>query len=310
MPVATIVIVTYNRKDELRRAVVSALAQSGDVEVLVLDDCSTDGTDEMMRTEFPQARYVRAEKNVGYIVHRNNASDLARSEILISIDDDAEFSSSRVVEQTLQDFNDPRIGAVAIPYIDVNIEPGVRQTGRDLNSIWLAEAFIGTAYAIRKEVFDAIGRFRAEFVHQGEESDFCLRMLDRDYVVRFGTADPILHHESAQRVRPRVMKFSSRNWVINILFNYPFPHLFAHLASKHVNAMRRGFKKRMYSPTPIGIIAGYWYALPRLWQRRPVRSKTLALFERLRRKGSVRLEDSGVALPQRKAPPDAPANAI
>src|SRR5688572_32325456 len=109
MPVATIVIVTYNRKEDLRRAVASAVNQSVDVEVLVLDDCSTDGTDVMMQEEFPQARYVRAETNVGYIVHRNRAADLATGSVLFSLDDDAEYSTPQVVEQTLRDFDDPRI---------------------------------------------------------------------------------------------------------------------------------------------------------------------------------------------------------
>lgn len=293
MPVATIVIVTYNRKEDLRRAVHSALGQSGDVEVLVMDDCSTDGTDEMMRDEFPTARYVRAETNVGYIVHRNRAADLANGDVLISIDDDAEFSTPDVVAQTVCDFNDPRIGAVAIPYIDVKIEPGVRQAGPDLDSCWLISSFIGTAYAVRKEVFKEIGRFREEFRHQGEESDFCLRMLDRGYVVRRGTADPILHHESPKRIRARIMWHASRNWVIGILYNYPMPEMLLHLAVKNVNAFRLGLRTRMKA-APFGVLAGYRYALPRLKERKPVRRSTLALFERLRRGGAMRLEEAGI----------------
>jgi GT2 family glycosyltransferase len=294
MPVATIVIVTFNRKEDLRRAVASALGQSADVEVLVLDDRSTDGTDAMMEAEFPQARYVRAETNVGYIVHRNRAADLATGPILFSLDDDAEFSTPHVVEQTLRDFDDPRIGAVAIPYIDVKIDPTVRQAAPGEQGRWLIDAFRGTAYAVRKDVFIATGRFREEFRHQGEESDYCLRMLDRGFVVRRGTADPILHHESPQRDRSRVLWHSSRNWVLNILFNYPMPDMLAHLASKNYHAMKRAFTGGMYTAAPSGLFAGYLFALKRAGLRKPVRRSTLARFERIRRRGPLRLEDAGL----------------
>jgi glycosyltransferase involved in cell wall biosynthesis len=293
MPDATIVIATYNRKDDLRRAVASALQQYGDVEVLVLDDCSTDGTGEMVQTEFPAARYVCAEQNVGYIVNRNRAADLATAPILISIDDDAEFSTTDVVSQTLQNFNDPRIGAVAIPFIDVKVSPAIRQAGPDAESTWLIASFIGTAYAIRKDVFSQVGRFREEFRHQGEESDLCLRMLDQGYVVRRGTAEPILHHESPKRVRARIMKYASRNWVIGILYGYPMPEMLLHLAVKNFNALRLCFRRASLAPLQ-GMLAGYAHALPRLKQRKPVRRSTLALFERLRRGGPLRLEEAAI----------------
>lgn len=292
MPVATIVIVTFNRKDDLRRAVASALRQSVDVEVLVLDDCSTDGSDRMIREEFPAVRYVRAEANAGYIVQRNRAADLAQGEFIFSLDDDAEFSTPDVVAQTLRDFSDPRIGAVAIPYIDVLIDPTVRQAAPDTHQPWLIETFRGTAYAVRKNVFVATGRFREEFRHQGEESDFCLRMLDRGFVVRRGSSAPILHHESPKRDRPRVLRNSCRNWVINVLFNYPMPEMFAHLAAKNFNGIVRGWRRRMYAAGPAGVLAGYAYALSRIGRRKAVRRSTLALFERIRRRGPIALADA------------------
>jgi glycosyltransferase involved in cell wall biosynthesis len=46
---ATVVITTKDRKGELRTAVQSAVEQTADPEVLVLDDGSTDGTAEMAR---------------------------------------------------------------------------------------------------------------------------------------------------------------------------------------------------------------------------------------------------------------------
>jgi GT2 family glycosyltransferase len=291
MPVATIVIVTFNRKDDLRQALHSALRQRGDLEILVIDDVSTDGTDEMMRAEFPTVRYVRAEKNVGSIVHRNRAAGLAKGEIIISMDDDAEFSTPDVVGQTLRDFDDPRIAAVAIPYIDVKVDPEPRQAAPDKEGRWLIASFRGTAFALRRDVFIETGLMRGEFRQQGEETDLCLRMLDRGYVVRRGRSDPILHNESPKRIRSRQLWYSTRNWCAIVLLNYPLPDMIVHLAAKNVNALRRGLKNRMIGAAVQGILAGYWFGLQHVGKRKPVRRSTLKLYEKIRRRGPIRLED-------------------
>src|SRR6266487_4668786 len=111
---ASVVIITRNRKEELRRALRSVLVQNVPIEVIILDDGSTDGTAAMVSTEFSQVRLHSFDDSRGLIVRRNQAAALATADILVSIDDDAEFSSPNVIERTLKDFSDRRIGAVAI----------------------------------------------------------------------------------------------------------------------------------------------------------------------------------------------------
>src|SRR6266571_3973401 len=78
MPEATVVIVTRNRKEKAKAAIESALAQIGDVEVLVMDDGSTDGTADYVRQQFPQVQLFRSEQQVGYVVHRSDAARHAK----------------------------------------------------------------------------------------------------------------------------------------------------------------------------------------------------------------------------------------
>ena len=58
---ATVVITTKNRKNDLMVAVKSALNQTAAPEVLVVDDGSTDGTADLIRSEFPTVRVDRHE---------------------------------------------------------------------------------------------------------------------------------------------------------------------------------------------------------------------------------------------------------
>lgn len=72
MPSVSAVIATFNRAPELRTALSRLLAQTHPVaEILVVDDGSTDGTDAMVRAEFPTVRYVRLPHNAGLIYARN-----------------------------------------------------------------------------------------------------------------------------------------------------------------------------------------------------------------------------------------------
>ena len=82
--VKTLVIIpTYNRKDALRRCLAAVTNQDyPDYEVIVVDDGSTDGTEDMVRREFPQAYYLRQQPNRGPAAARNRGIDAASGELL------------------------------------------------------------------------------------------------------------------------------------------------------------------------------------------------------------------------------------
>ena len=126
-PAASVVIPTLNRREMLRDCILAALAQTVPVEIVVVDDGSTDGTGEMVKQEFPQVKYRRFEGPNGPAFIRNRGSEMARGDILFPIDDDAIMVSPDTVQQTLRDFDDSRIGAVAIPFINVRINDTVHQ---------------------------------------------------------------------------------------------------------------------------------------------------------------------------------------
>src|SRR5262245_26610395 len=206
---ATIVIATKDRKDDLRRAIRSAIRQTEPVEILVLDDGSTDGTSEMVRSEFPQVRLERTPVSHGYVSQRNRGALLSSGEIIFSIDDDAEFSTPHVVEQTLDRFSHPRVAAIAIPYVEPHKSNQEFQKAPDSDTIWVTDSFRGTAHALRRDVFLELGGYREQTIHQGEEMDFCIRLLNNGYVVRLGLGDVIIHHE-AQRDLRRIAFYGRR----------------------------------------------------------------------------------------------------
>jgi glycosyltransferase involved in cell wall biosynthesis len=282
---ASVVITTKNRKEELRNAIKSALAQTISLEVLVIDDGSTDGTAAMVRSEFPTVRLDRSEASVGYIVQRNRAARLADGDIIFSLDDDAVFASSHTVVQTLQEFSHPQVGAVAIPYLEPHKSPMVHQQAPSYDGIFITDDFIGTAHALRKDVFLQLGGYRESLVHQGEEMDFCIRMLAAAYVVRLGRADAIHHLESPRRDFRRMDFYGRRNDILFAWHNVPWLHLPLHLLGTTLNGFVAAGRAGRHLKMLQGIASGYVGCFRRWNERQPVSAKVYRLQRTLKKNG-------------------------
>jgi glycosyltransferase involved in cell wall biosynthesis len=279
----TVVITTRNRREELRTALRSAFSQSVPIEVLVLDDGSTDGTSEMVSSEFPQARLYSFRESSGYIVRRNEAARLASSEIIVSIDDDAEFSSRHVVEKTLREFDHPRIAAVAVPFRNVPQDETDHQRSPLPGVRFVTDSFIGTAHAVRRDVFLSMGGYREELVHQGEEKDLCIRLLNAGYVVRLGSSDRTNHYESPVRDFARMDYYGRRNDVLFAWQNVPMPYLPLHLTATILKGAlyavtRARYPMKMFT----GLLGGLGEIVRGQAPRAPVTRATYRLHRRLK----------------------------
>jgi glycosyltransferase involved in cell wall biosynthesis len=281
---ATVVLTTKNRRDDLRSALESVTEQrDAAIETIVIDDGSTDGTGEMIRSQFPQVRLERRDVSAGYIVRRNEAARLATAPIIFSIDDDAAFSSPSTVAQTLGEFDAARVGAVAIPFINVNQDDVVRQRAPDDGRLYEMFSYIGTAHAVRRDLFNQLGGYREFFFHQNEEMDFCIRLMDAGYVVRVGRADPIHHFESPKRVRSRMTIYGRRNDILFTMLNVPAIDLPVHLAGTSYKGLAAGIRQGHPVWAIQGLLRGYGAALSRLSLRRPVSRATYKRFRALKR---------------------------
>ena len=296
---ATIVITTRNRRDDLCRAIESALGQTVPVNVLVIDDHSSDGTVDAVRQRYPNVHVESRPTAAGCIVRRNEAARIATSDYIFSIDDDAVFSTPRVVEQTLGDFDaDPRIAAVAIPCIDIVKSDQLRQPLPDRRGVYVTSEYIGTAHAVRRDLFLKLGGYREMLVHQGEERDFCVRLLDAGYFVRLGTADPIHHFESPMRDLRRRDRLGQRNNVLYAWHNAPAIDLPVHLLGTTFKTLRFGVRYGTPIRTAHHVAIGYWDCIRFASTRLPVSRAAWRLNRSLRKAGAMPLNEAISRLPR------------
>ena len=87
MSSVTVVITTYNRAQFLKRAVQSALQAGSELEVIIVDDCSTDETPDLC-AKLTDVRYIRLTKNQGLAHARNAGAAESSSEFIAFLDDD------------------------------------------------------------------------------------------------------------------------------------------------------------------------------------------------------------------------------
>jgi len=102
MHLVSVIMPTYNCAGFLKAAIESVLCQScGDFELIILDDGSTDNTNEIVLKYLPdpRVRYIRKEKREGLSAARNTAIDLAKGEFLAFLDADDIFLKHKVRDQ-------------------------------------------------------------------------------------------------------------------------------------------------------------------------------------------------------------------
>ncbi len=85
----SVVIATYNRKTQLKSCLTAVSRQTfPPIEIIIVDDASTDGTEEMIANQFPHIKYLRLMHNGGPAIARNRGVQTAKGDIIAFTDDD------------------------------------------------------------------------------------------------------------------------------------------------------------------------------------------------------------------------------
>lgn len=122
-PLVSFVLPTYNRLAWIGEAVMSILSQSEkNIELIVIDDGSTDGTweflDEWLKNE-SRVVLVRNEKNMGAGPSRHKGAEMAMADIICICDSD-DINEIERAKKTLEWFEkNPKSELVTFPYVSI-----------------------------------------------------------------------------------------------------------------------------------------------------------------------------------------------
>jgi GT2 family glycosyltransferase len=226
----SVIIVNWNSRDFLDRCLQS-FAQapcSRSVEIIVVDNASSDGSPEMVAERFPEVRLIRNQENLGFAKANNQAIRISRGRYISLVNSDVEVLPGCL--DALADFLDSHseVGNVG-PRI-LNADRSLQSSCRRFPTLWnnfcmaagLATLFrgsrvfcgehmryfrydrtlavdvlVGCFWMMRRAAVEAVGLLDEDFFIYGEDVDWCLRCRQAGWQVLFFPGAEAIHHRGA-----------------------------------------------------------------------------------------------------------------
>ncbi len=222
----SILIVNWHSRDYLQRCLESVEATCRELspQVIVVDGASFDGCDQMMARQFPSAKFIQSEHNIGFGRCNNLGLAQINSDLVLLLNPDTELHNGALARlmQVLDD--NPEYGIVSGRLLnsDGTLQSSCVQSlptpiNQALDCDFLRKVFpasrlwgTGAAFAsetpieveavsgacmlLRTEVFRGLGGFRDDYFMYGEDIDLCYRVRAQGLKVIFVPDAKTVHH--------------------------------------------------------------------------------------------------------------------
>ncbi|MEK7524959.1 MAG: glycosyltransferase family 2 protein [Patescibacteria group bacterium] len=231
-PDLSIIIVNYNTSDLLAdclRSVFAAAAPKNGLEVIVVDNASSDGSSQMVAGQFKQVKLVRNKANLGFARANNEGSKVAKGKYLLFLNSDTVVKRYSLVKPLKFLKNHPKVGAVTIKLIlgdgslDIDNHRGFPTPWasfchffglsglfphstifnpyhlglKKLNRIHAIPVAAGSFLLMPAKLFDQIGRWDEAYYFYGEDIDLCYRLNEAGYKIIYYPKVSTIHLKGA-----------------------------------------------------------------------------------------------------------------
>ncbi len=288
-PLVSIVILNWNKKDEVRESIASVFKQTyKNFEVIVVDNNSTDGSREMLENSGLDIRLIKLEENKGVAGGRNIGIKTAKGDFIFFLDDDAIIDTVNGIELLVNKMREvPKMGVICCKIVNYHTK-GIenfyfRQADKkSIEREFYVTDFSGGASIIRRSIMDKVGCYREDSLRQMEEADLSYRILDAGYYILYYPKVMILH--KTPWVKRSEYYYDMRNSLLIAWRYLPLPRAILFTAWNIVTDFIRSAKAN----TMTWYFKAYLSALFRLpgtvfRSRKVIKKETLAKIEYLRR---------------------------
>lgn len=255
-PLISVIIVTYNRENELKRALDSVVKQTyPNFEIIVINNGSTDGTVSMLKSKYKMVKVVNEKQNLGCPLGRNIGINRAKGSLLFFLDDDAWCDSNYLLQAFERLMSERQNVKILMPQILELIDNEWKPRFLNKEARYMA-SFSGGVSLIKREVFDELGLF--EDTHYGaEEKYLAIEMFIRKYKILLEPKLKIFHQPSFQRDPYKLFSLKVENdfaWTVQIT---PFWLTFPSLMVKTFQWVKDGLKKKLILSAILGCLKGW-----------------------------------------------------
>ncbi|MGB3533139.1 MAG: glycosyltransferase family 2 protein [Microcoleaceae cyanobacterium] len=191
-PLVSVIIPTYNRIAMLQEATESVLAQDfkGKIEIIVIDDNSSDETCEVVSQKYPEVKLICLNQNQGAGAARNQGLQMAQGQYLAFLDSDDLWEKSYLREQISAlegkskffSISDILTSETAKNKKSIHqMKPNLRRYTSPLHHLMVGNFIhIASCVVFPHQVLQDVGLFD-ENIRYGQDADFYVRCLIADY---------------------------------------------------------------------------------------------------------------------------------
>jgi len=222
----SIVVVSYNTVEMTKSCLKSIYDNLGSlsVQVIVVDNDSKDTSVEMIRSDFPQVNLIENKENLGFAAANNQGFKIASSELILLLNSDTVVLGSVISASVNYMYNNPDVGAFGCRVLnsDKSVQLTCSQFPTHLNLIlilfgldrlsypkffgkyqlkhWNRDSerdvdVISGCYLMTKQtILNQVGELDEDFFFFGEETEWCYRVKQAEWKVRFSPVGEIIHH--------------------------------------------------------------------------------------------------------------------
>lgn len=206
VPLVSIIIINYNGKSYLEKCLESIKKIKYDnLEIIVVDNNSTDGTMEFLAQNYPSIITLKLDKNYGFAKPNNVAAKIAKGDFLLFLNNDTEVTPNFLTELVQVLVGNDQIGICQSLLLKPNGEIdssgdfidtiGVVYNSKEpIDKIREISSARGASMIIRKELFLDLGGFDEQFFVSFEDVDLGWRTWIKGYKVVINPKSVVYHH--------------------------------------------------------------------------------------------------------------------
>jgi len=222
----SVVVVNWNTQDILCDCLRSIYEQGGeiDLEVIVIDNASTDGSVEMVKKDFPQVTLIENSKNRGFAAANNQGIDISKGRYVLLLNSDTVVLDNAIAKTAAFADSHPEAAVVGCRVLnpDRTLQPTCfmfpsilnmllsstylyklfpkskffgreRMTWWNRNDIREVDVVTGCFMLVRQDVIKKVGSMDEQFFMYGEETDWCYRFKQAGWKILFTPFAEIIH---------------------------------------------------------------------------------------------------------------------
>lgn len=247
----SIVILSYNSREDLAECIPSLLSQTyTNFEIIVVDNASTDGSEDFIRTNYSEIKLVQTGENLGYPAGNNAGFEVAEGDFIVVVNPDT-VTDPKWLEELIKPLeSDSTIAATTskiLMYYDkdkintcantnhhtgLTFCRGLNKPMDEFNSCQAVGAVSGCSFAIRRDILKHINGFDPDFFLYQEDADLSWRIRFAGGKILY-VPESVIYHKFKLSIAPWKEFYLERNRYLILLKNYNrktllllFPSLF------------------------------------------------------------------------------------